>query len=47
MRLIHSLILTGLLAVLAACNTVGGMGEDIQSGGQAITGTAEEVESDM
>lgn len=47
MRLFQSLTLAGLLAVLAACNTVGGMGEDLQSGGQAITGTAEDVESDM
>ena len=47
MRLFHSLILAGLLATLAACNTVGGMGEDLQTGGQAITGTAEDAEDQM
>jgi len=46
-RLMTGLALTGLLAALAACNTVSGMGEDLQSGGRAISDTAEDVEQDL
>lgn len=47
MRLMQALALTSLLALLAACNTVGGMGRDLQTGGAAITDTAREAESGM
>ncbi len=43
-RLIARLIAIGLLAGLAACNTVEGFGEDVQGGGDAITGAAEDVQ---
>jgi predicted small secreted protein len=33
----------GLLALVAACNTVEGMGEDIQQGGAAIESEANEA----
>lgn len=36
-----TLILLALLA-LSACNTIEGMGRDVQAAGQAITGGAEE-----
>jgi entericidin B len=32
------------VAALAACNTVEGIGRDVQSGGRAITNTADEVQ---
>jgi predicted small secreted protein len=32
---------------LAACNTMEGMGEDVSTAGQSITGTANDVEDDM
>jgi predicted small secreted protein len=35
--------LLGLLALVAACNTVEGMGADIQQGGAAIENEANEV----
>ncbi|WP_118134749.1 entericidin A/B family lipoprotein [Oceanicella sp. SM1341] len=39
--------LLGFFLGLAACNTVQGMGEDIQSGGSAIEESSEKVQSDM
>lgn len=35
------------LLALAACNTLSGAGEDIQAGGEAITDTAEEIQSEL
>lgn len=32
---------------LAACNTVAGVGEDVQAGGEAIESTAEDVQEDI
>ncbi len=47
MRVIQGLIAAGLLALLAACNTVGGMGQDLQEGGEAISDTAQDTEQAM
>ncbi|MDX2276853.1 MAG: entericidin A/B family lipoprotein [Hyphomonadaceae bacterium] len=33
----------GALSVLAACNTVEGVGEDVQAAGQAVEETAQET----
>lgn len=33
----------GALSVLAACNTVEGVGEDVQAAGQAVEQTAQET----
>ena len=33
------------LLVLAGCNTVAGVGEDVQAGGAAVEKTAEEVKA--
>lgn len=41
-----TLTLAALLA-LAACETVGGFGQDVETTGQAISETAEEVEQDL
>jgi predicted small secreted protein len=35
------------LAALAACNTMSGMGRDIESAGEAITGTSEKTKKKM
>jgi predicted small secreted protein len=42
--------LTGLLLmvlVLSGCNTVEGMGEDVEAAGGAMSDTADDVEDDM
>jgi predicted small secreted protein len=42
--------LTGLLLmvlVLSGCNTMQGMGEDVEAAGSAMSDTAEDVEEDM
>lgn len=33
--------------LLAACNTVEGVGRDVQAGGEAIETTADEVQNDL
>ncbi len=38
-------IILGLLGALAACNTVQGVGKDIEKGGQAIEKGAKKVQS--
>lgn len=46
-RLFQIGCVAGLLGLLAACNTVGGVGQDLQSGGEAISDTAQETERQM
>lgn len=41
-----ALLLLGLTA-LGGCNTVQGMGRDIEAGGEAISDTSEEVQSEL
>lgn len=42
MRILLQLAMVGALALaLGACNTIGGAGEDIQAGGEAIEEAAE------
>jgi entericidin B len=36
-----------LLGSVAACNTVKGIGEDIEAGGRIITDTAEDVQDEV
>lgn len=36
-----------LVVSLAACNTAAGLGEDVQAGGQAITGAANTTEEKL
>lgn len=46
----HSLISVTLLlslALLSSCNTVSGMGRDIEAAGEAITGTSENTKKKM
>lgn len=47
MTILRTLVLTGLLALLAACNTVSGMGKDLQKGGATITDTANDAKQQL
>lgn len=47
MTILSRLLVVGLLAALAACNTVQGMGKDVQTGGDAITDSAKDVQSTL
>ncbi|MBA4195162.1 MAG: entericidin [Comamonadaceae bacterium] len=40
MKSIATLILAASIAALAGCNTVQGLGQDIQKGGQVLEGAA-------
>jgi predicted small secreted protein len=40
-RYFSLLVLCGALSVVAACNTVEGVGEDVQSAGKAVERTAD------
>ncbi|WP_407646208.1 entericidin A/B family lipoprotein [Glaciimonas soli] len=37
----------GMLGALSACNTVNGMGKDVQSGGQKVQDAAQDVQQKM
>lgn len=47
MRAILNLLVVGSFLALAGCETVQGFGRDVQTGGEAITDTSQEVQSDM
>lgn len=36
-----------MLTLLAGCNTVAGVGEDVEAGGRAITDTSEEAQEEI
>ena len=40
-------LLAGAAAVMAACSTVAGAGEDLSKAGDAVTDAAEDVEEDI
>jgi entericidin B len=39
----HTILLLIALSTLAACNTMSGVGRDIEAAGEAITGTSEKT----
>lgn len=41
MKNVRIILFAAILPLLAACNTIEGMGEDIQNGGQKIENAAE------
>ncbi len=41
------LILTLMLGGLAACETVAGMGRDVEAGGEALQSSSAEVQSEL
>ncbi len=46
--MLHRLLITlGLLASLAACNTISGAGKDIEAAGETITDTAEDTKEEI
>lgn len=47
MRMIGTLLALGLFVGLAGCNTMRGAGEDIESGGAAISDQATETQNTM
>ncbi len=47
MRAFSTIFAVSLLAVLAACNTVRGLGEDVETGGQTLTETADDAADEI
>lgn len=47
MRASLKLLILGALVAMAGCQTVQGFGRDVQTGGQAITGASQEVQSEL
>jgi entericidin B len=41
------LVLLGLLLAVAGCNTISGIGQDVEAAGEAITGTAEDTKDEL
>jgi predicted small secreted protein len=41
------IVLFFMMSVLSGCNTMRGMGEDVEAAGGAMSDTAEDVEDDM
>lgn len=41
-----TLLLSAMLS-LSACETIGGLGRDVSTAGQAVTATAQEVEDEL
>ena len=46
-RILSALILLGVLGGAAGCNTIEGMGKDIERGGEATQGAAKDVKKSM
>jgi predicted small secreted protein len=46
-NLIALLMIAGFTIAIGGCNTIGGFGQDVEEGGEAISDTAEDVEEDM
>jgi predicted small secreted protein len=46
-RILKLVLAPVALLALAGCNTIGGFGEDVESGGQAISDTAQEAEEEI
>jgi predicted small secreted protein len=43
MGLIFSLLILGAMVTLTGCNTVSGLGRDVESAGDAVSDTADDV----
>ncbi len=46
-KLAAALFVVALVPSLAACNTVKGVGKDVQAGGEVVEEVAKEVESEI
>ena len=47
MNRLLTFMLIGAFGFLAACNTIGGAGQDISQAGQGLSETAQDVENDL
>jgi predicted small secreted protein len=45
--LLNLIVLSGAAALLSACNTTAGVGQDMSATGHAVTNSAEKVKSGM
>jgi predicted small secreted protein len=45
--LLNLVVLWGAAALLSACNTTAGAGQDVSAAGHAVTNSAEKIKSDM
>ncbi len=45
--LLNLVLLSGATAVLSACNTTAGVGEDVSAAGHAVTKSADKVKSGL
>ncbi len=45
--LLNLVVLSGAAALLSACNTTAGVGQDVSAAGHAVTHSAEKVKSGM
>ena len=46
-RILATLMLLGMLGAIAGCNTIEGMGKDIERGGEAAQQAAKDVKKNM
>ena len=46
-KILATLMLLGMLGTIAGCNTVEGMGKDIERGGEMTQDTAKDVKKSM
>ena len=46
-KIIAALFVVAVLPTLAACNTVKGVGKDVQAGGEAVEEAADEVQEEI
>ena len=46
-KICATLMLFGMLGTIAGCNTIEGMGKDIERGGEATQETAKDVKKNM
>ena len=46
-RILATLMLLGMLGTVTGCNTIEGMGKDIERGGEATQQTAKDVKRSM
>lgn len=46
-KLVAALFAVALVPVLAACNTVKGVGQDVQAGGEVVEEVAKEVQEEI
>jgi entericidin B len=46
-RVVYPAIAIFFALAPAACNTIGGVGEDVEAGGEAISDTAQEAEQEL